>query len=863
MVERFYRFLLWLCPTDFRNEYGGEMARLFRDRRRREGTLAVLFEAVPDLILTAWREQMETLRRDLVQAVRMLIKNRGFAAAAILSLAVGIGATTAIFSVVNQVLIEPLPYREPGRLVRVYEKRLKQGRVRNAVSGPDYLDWQAQNTVFESMACLDGTLFTIAGDPEPELVRGSTVSPGFFKMLGITPRLGRDFSPGEDTPGKNRVALLSYQLWQRRFGGDPTVVGRSIRLSGNPYTVVGVLPEIALTIRAEAPQLDPDIWTPHVMTADYVRAFHNFIVFARLKPGVSLAQARSDMDAVSARLEAQFPGENTGHGVNLFPVTDELVGGVRPALLILFGAVGLVLLVACANVANLLLSRTVARRREISIRTAIGAGAGRLVRQLMTESLLLSLLGGAAGTLLAVAGVKALIAADPGNIPRLSHVRLDGTVLAFTLGITALTALLVGIASALYGVRTGLGEALRGAGRGALGGARQSGRSLLVVGEIALALMLAIGAGLMMQSFERLTGVHPGYDVSGVLAADIPLTGARYNRREDAVTFYRELLRRLEAQPGVVSVGATTALPLTGFDPGYNFSIEGKPELAYSQLPNARFRVISPGYFETMRIALRAGRPISKADTAQSTPVIAINETFARQHFPGESPVGKRIALADRVQVWREIVSVVADVKHTALDGETRPELFMPYPQFPQYSMSIVLRSRSAPEALSALVRREVAAIDREQPIRTIRTGEGLLATSVAQPRFYSMLLAVFSAVALALAGIGVYGVMSFAVGQRTKEMGLRMALGARSGAVIGMVVKQGLRLTAAGVVVGLAGAFAVMRVLGKLLYGIAPNDGATFAGAALLLTAVAAAACYIPARRAARADPIAALRCD
>ena len=864
MIERFYRLLLRLCPADFRDEYGAEMARLFRDRRRREGTAALLLEALPDLILTAWRQHMDTLRRDLIHSFRMIAKNGGFAAAAILSLALGIGANTAIFSVVNGVLIEPLPYRDPGGLVRLYEKRVQQGRLRNPVSAADYLDWKAQTTAFESMAAMGGDRFTITGDGEPELVRGANISPEFFRLLGIAPSLGRDFGPEDAKPG-SRVAIIGHGLWQRRFGGDRGVIGRSVHLSGDPFTIVGVLPSVELTIRSEAPRFDPEVWTPLVLGNDVQRTLHYLAVYARLKPGVSVAQARTDLDAVAGRLERQYANENTGHGANAFFIGEELTGDVKPALLILFGAVGLVLLIACANVANLSLSRTVARRREISIRAAIGAGAGRLVRQLLTENLVIALLGGACGALLAVYGLKALVAAEPGNIPRLGHVRVDQRVLLFTLAVSALSGVLVGLVPAIYGARTGLSEALKSGGRGSAGAGRSVPRNLFVVAEIALALILAIGAGLMIQSFSRLAGVHPGYDVRSVLAADIPINGPGYAKREDVVRFYSEILRRLGSQPGVVSIGATSALPLTGADPGTNFVIEGRPPLPYAQQPNARFRSITPGYFETMKISLRAGRPLGPADNEKAAPVAVVNETLARQFWPGESPVGKRIQLSPVTarSAWREIVAVVADVKHTAMDADTRPELYLPFPQFPQYSMSVVLRAASAPEGLAGAVRRELAAVDRNQPIRAMRTGEELLSLSVAQPRLYSVLLAVFSVVALVLAGVGVYGVMSFAVGQRTKEMGLRMALGAGAGEVIGMVVKQGLRLAVAGVAAGLAGAFAVTRVLGKLLYGIAPNDGVTFAGAALLLTAVATAACYIPARRAAQADPITALRCD
>jgi putative ABC transport system permease protein len=855
--ERVYRFLLWLYPPHFREEYGGEMARLFRDRCVREGSLRVSMEVLSDLVLTVVREHMHTLWSDIQYSVRTLMRNPGFGLTALLTLALGIGANTAIFSVVKGVVLDPLPYRDPARLVQLYEKRPKQGRVRNVVSPPDFADWKSRNTVFESMAAMGGGAYSLAGPNGAELLRACTVSDGFLRLVGVSPLLGRDFLPEEQTPGKDRVVLLTHGLWQRRFGGDPKIVGRKITLSGNPFLVVGVLPEFHDVIRGDA-----EIWKPLAIEPEIPRAAHMLSVFGRLKPGVTLARARTEMDTLAARLEQQYPNENTGHGVNVFSLNEEIIGNVRPALLILLGAVGLVLLIACANVANLYLARTAQRRREISIRTALGAGSGRLARQLLTESLLLSLLGGGAGVLLAVWGVHAIVAANPGNLPRLEEIDLDQHVLGFALAISLLTGILFGIAPAWHAATNALAGALKEVGRGSTGATgRAKARGILVVAEVALALLLSIGAGLMVQSFDQLAGVNPGFRADHVLAVDVALTGPQYTKAEARAAFFRDLQARARTLPGVLSVGATAALPLTGRDSGTNFVIEGRPPLPYSQQPNTRFRPVTAGYFETMQIPLRAGRFIGAHDTETAPQVVVVNETFARQFWPNDSPVGKRIAFSGE-KTWIEIVGIAGDVKHYALDGETRPEMYYPYVQRPQYVMSVVMRTSTPPEALAGAMRRQIIELDREQPVGSIRTLDDLLSRSVAQPRFYSFFLGIFSAVAMVLAAVGIYGVMSFSVGQRTHELGLRMALGASAGTVRGMVLREGLLFAGVGVAIGIGGALALTRVMGKLLYGIAPRDPVTYVSASLLL-AVAAAACYIPARRATRVDPMAALRSE
>ncbi len=833
------------------------MSRLLRDRIRREGAFRVWFEVIPDLIVTAWKEHMDILRRDILYGLRNLVRAPGFSAVAIATLALGIGANTAIFSVVKGVLLDPLPYRDSARLVELYEKRPEQGRVRNVVSPPDFYDWKKQNTVFEDMAALSGEAFNLTGSNGAELILGASVSPGFFRLLGVQPQLGRDFLPEEGTLGKDRVVILNHGLWQRRFGADPAIIGRKITLSGTPYVVIGVLPEIDNIFRPQS-----ELWTPLALPS-VPRGFHMLDVIARMKPGVTLAKTRAEMDAIASRLEQQYPNENTGHGVNVFALDEEIVGKIRPALFILLGAVGLVLLIACANVANLYLARTAQRRREIAVRTALGAGTLRLARQLLTESILLSLIGGAAGVALAWWGVHALIAADPGNLPRLREVDVDAQVLLFALAASVITGALFGLVPTLYGALSRLAGTLKEVGRSSTGAmGRSRTRAALVMSEIAVALVLAIGAGLMLQSFSRLAQVNPGFNPTNVLAADIALLSPKYKEAHVRTIFFEDLLGRLRSLPGVQSAGGTIALPLSGADMGSNFLIQGRPPLPYSQQPNARYRVVMPGYFETMQIPLRAGRFITGRDTETAPPVVLVNETLARQFWPNENAVGKRIALS-REEAWREVVGVVSDVKHYSLDGETRPAIYLPLEQQAANAMSIVLRTATPPESLANAVRSELARLDPDQPIARMRTLEDLLSSSVARPRFYAALLAIFSLVSLLLAAVGIYGVMSFAVGQRTHEMGVRIALGASPGAVQRMVLREGMLFALVGAGLGIAGAFALTGVLRNFLYGITATDGMTFVGATLLTIGIATTACLLPARRATRADPMEALRSE
>ena len=801
---------------------------------------------------------MDTLRQDLFYTIRGLARSPGFAAVVFFTLALGIGANTAIFSVVKGVLLDPLPYRDPERLVQLYEKRPRQGRIRNVVSAPDFIDWKEQNTVFDGMSAVTGAAFTLPAEDGAQLLFGLRVTTDFFAVFGIKPVMGRTFLPEEQTPGKDRVVLLAQGLWQRQFGADPSIVGRKIMLSGEPYLVIGVIPQMPDMFAGKT-----EVWQPLVLSPQASRGRHFLNVYARMKPGISLAQTRADMDVVAGRLESQFADANTGHGVNVFSLEEELTGSVRPALLVLMGAVGLVLLVACANVANLYMARTVQRRREISIRTALGAGSGRLMRQLLTESLLVSLVGGAAAIALAFWGVQLLVAANPGNLPRLHNIRIDGTVLLFTVGIATLTAVLFGLAPALQAAKTEIGGALKESSRGSTEGlARNTTRRLLVMTEVALALVLAIGSGLMIRSFGRLTAVHPGFDTDNVLALDLSLMGPRYTKSENRSAFLTDLLSRLRGLPGVVSAAGTSALPLTGRDGGSNFVISGRPPLPYSQQPNARWRIVTSDYFATLRIPLRSGRLLDDRDTATSPPVLLINETMARQYFPDENPIGKRISISGEKEIL-EIVGMVGDVKHYSLAGETRPEMYFPYAQKTEGFMSMVIRTASSPETLIGTVRSQFREVDKDQPIITVRTLEDLLSISVAQPRLYSILLTIFSGLALLLAAVGIYGVMSFAVGQRKQEMGIRMALGARAGSVRGLVLREGMTLAIAGVALGIVSSFVLMRVLERLLFGITPTDPVAFLGAATLLLAVAMAACYFPARRATRVDPILVLRSE
>lgn len=801
---------------------------------------------------------MDTLRRDLTHSARALSRTPGFTAVVLVILALGIGATTAIFSVVKGVLLDPLPYKDPAQLVQLHEKRPRTGRVRNAVSVPDFVDWKQQSTAFADVAAVTGSAYTVSSEHGAELIQGAEVTSNFFHLLGIEPQIGRSFLPEDAKPGRNQVVILSHGLWQRRFGGDRGILDRTITLTGKPFTVIGVLPPMTHVIAKES-----EIWEPLVVDPGASRGRHFLNVYGRLKAGVSIEQARVEMDLLASRLEQQYPNENTGHGVNLFSLEEEVTGNVRPALFVLLGAVGLLLTLACVNVANLYLSRAVQRQRELSIRIALGARTATLIRQSLTESLLLSVAGGTAGVGLAYFALQALVAADPGNLPRLENVRVDVQVLLFALAVSVAVGVLFGLAPALSAAKTRIAGALKEGGRSSTGGvARNKTRKVLVIAEIALAFSLIIAAGLMLQSFVRLAKVNPGFDPNNVLTATFALMGPSYAEAPARLAFVRGLEDRMRRLPGVMDVGATSAMPLRGRDSGWNFVIAGRPPLPYSQQPNGRFRVTTPDYFKTLRIPLRSGRLIEQRDSEKAPPVLVVNETLARQYWPDEDAVGKRISLSGETVVF-EIVGVVADVKHYSLGGETRAEMYFPYAQMPQIAMTLVVRTAGDPTALASALRKEIANLDKGQPIINVRSLDDLLSTSVAQPRLYSVLLGSFSALALMLAALGIYGVMSFAVRQRTHEIGVRIALGARAGGVRAMIMREGLLLAGLGTGLGIASSLVLARLLEKLLYGITATDTATFAGAALLLVVVALIACFLPARRATLVDPMVALRSE
>jgi putative ABC transport system permease protein len=816
---------------------------------------------------------MQSVLQDLRYGARMLMKKPGFTLIAVITLSLGIGANTAIFSVVNTVLLRPLPFNDPDRLVMVWERRASSGDANVPISGHEFMAWREQSRAFERMALIRGDGFTLTGDGEPEAINAERVSAEFFSVLGVTPVLGRDFAPSEDQAGRNNIVVLNQKLWQRRFGSNPEVLGKTITLSDRPFTVVGVMPAVY--------PKSPDLWLPIDLADEAQRVGrHGSLVIGRLKPGVGVEQAQAEMSQVAQRLEQQYPNSNVGHGAFVIPLHEQIVGKVRRALWVLFGAVGFVLLIACANVANLLLARAAGRQKEIAIRSALGAGRGRLIRQLLTESLLLAGLGGGAGLLLALwitdlfAKIKAV------DIPRLEQVNIDGRVLAVTIGFALLTGVITGLAPAWRSSRPDVSQWLNDGSRTSAGLGRRRTGSLLVVLEVALALVLLIGGGLMLKSFLRLINVDPGFDPHNVLTIDIGLPGPRYREPRRQMMFYEQLIEGIKSLPGVEAVGATSETPLTPGDYWVPFHIEGRPAPPPGQELNAAARSVSSDYFRAMKIPLRKGRFFSDADERialpvirwfeqqplpprfnepQPAPVIIINETMARTFWPNEDPIGKRIRII--ASPWLTVVGVVGDIRH-GLTAKPNPEMFMSHLQEPSGSLAVVARTSGDPLSLAAAVREQVKALDKDQPL-TITTMERLFSDSVAGQRFNALLLGVFGALALGLAMVGVFGVINYSVAQRTHEIGVRIALGAQTRDIFKLVVGQGMTLALAGVGVGLAGAFALTRFITKLLYEVSPTDLATFTVVALLLAGVALVACWIPARRAAKVDPMVALRCE
>jgi putative ABC transport system permease protein len=799
---------------------------------------------------------MRTLWQDLRFGARALRKKPGFAAVAVVTLALGVGANTAIFSVVNAVLLRPLPYPESERLVRLYEKRPKLGRTRNVVSAPDFIDWRAQSRTFDGMAAYTGWGASLSGQGEPQQITGELASADLFGVLRAEPLLGRAFTAEEDRPGAPRVVVISHGLWQRRFGADPSAVGRPVTLNGESYTVVGVMPPAF-----QFPDAETEAWAPLALDPQdqSTRGSHFLNVVARLKPGVSVEQAQAEMDTIAARLERQYQ-VNTGHGVNVFALHDEVVGGVRRSLFVMLGAVGFVLLIACANVANLLLVRAAARRKEIAVRTALGASRWRVVRQLLTENLLLFVGGGALGLLLAVWGVDLLVAVSPPGTPRVHEIGADAWVFGFTFLISLLTGLVFGLLPALQASKPDLHGALKEGGRDTAGGGGRSRlRGLLVVAEVASAMILLVGAGLLLKSFARLRQVSPGFDTANVLTMQLSLPQSRYPDEARQADFLRQVLRRLEALPGVRAAGAVAGLPLTGNFASRYFEIEGRPPRPAGEGLNTNFNLASPGYFRALGVPVIAGRQFDERDAAGAPEVVVINETMARRFWPDEDPLGKRLRIANNP--WRTVVGVVADVKNDGLSAEPKPEMFYPLLQEPLPFMTIVVRADVEPKSLAPAVAREVRAVDADEPVYDVKTMDERLAESVSPQRLTALLVGFFAALAMTLAGVGIYGVVAYSVAQQTREIGVRVALGAQKGDVIRLVLRRGLSLSLAGVGLGLAGAFALTRVMLGLLYDISPTDPATFAGVAVVLIAVALLACLVPARRATKVDPMVALR--
>ncbi len=809
---------------------------------------------------------LDILWQDLRYAVRMLLKKRGFTLVVVTVLALGIGANTAIFSVVNAVLLRPLPFADPERLIRLFYTTVQEPNLRAELSYPDFIDYKTRSQILEYAAGYLVSGLVISGGQDLEVVTGADVSADLFPLLGANAAVGRVFTAEEDQPGAPPVIVLGYEFWQSHFGGDSNVIGQTVKMSGN-RTVIGVMPPgFKFPIQSEKPI---NYWAP--LTAELgsrlmTRRDLIFLdVVGKFKPGVTIGQAQAELSNIASSLEAEYPASNADRQVSVVSAHEDLVGKVRPALLILFGAVGFVLLIACANVANLLLARASARGKEMAIRTALGATRTRIVRQLLVESTLLSILGGASGLLLATWGLSLLTAASPADLPRVDQIGLDKNVLGFSLLVSILTGILFGLTPALQASKVNLNEVMKEGTRGSSGGSgRKRMRSALVVCEVALSLVLVIGAGLLIKSFIRLVSTDPGFDPDRVLAMSLPLSNSKYPTPEQKGRFFQEVIKRVSELPGVEAAGVTTLLPIGGGDIVHSFNVEGRPPTAPGSEPTARYQVISPSYFEAMKMTLRRGRTFTEEDAASASQVI-INEALARRYFPDEDPMGKRIILegqAPREIIGVEIIGVVGDVLQRGLDEDVVPINYVSYLQAPEGQMNLVVRttSKSPSESIPA-IRGVIKEINKDQLIYQTRTLNDLVAKSLAPRRFNMFLLGVFAVVALVLAATGIFGVMSFNVAQRTHEIGIRMALGAHKKDIFRLVIGKGMLLTLIGIGIGLVAAFALTRLLTSLLFGVSATDPLVFGGIALLLAGVSFVACFIPANRATRVDPMLALR--
>jgi putative ABC transport system permease protein len=804
---------------------------------------------------------MNNLWQDLRYGVRMLIKKPGFTLIAVITLALGIGANTAIFSVVHTVLLRPLPFPEPDRLV-VLAGKGKESLIGGTVAYPDYEDWRARAQSFEDMSCFLNTGFNLTEVDPPVAAPGRRVSWNFFPMLGVKPQLGRLFTDQDDRPGVSPTALISHGLWTEKFGGDPGVIGKTIRLNGDPFEVIGVLPSGFEFLRRDAIYVPLGLWfTPGHNILKRSNHFPLYVL-GRLKRGITVEQARVEMESISRQLEREYPQTNRNWIATAARIADLQVENVRPVLLVLLGAVGFVLLIACVNVANLMLVRAAGREREVAVRLALGAGRARIVRQLLTESALIAALGGTAGLLIGAWGIEGLTALVPQDLARLDQVRLNGTVLMFTLGVSALTGLLFGLLPALRASRTDLHTTLKEGGRSAAGSSWELARKGLLVAELGLALVLLIGAGLMLRTLYQLTRVDPGFNAENLLTVQFSLPGRTYNT-ERRLAFFRECRARIEALPGVSSASFAMSLPIVGWNWGSNFTVADRPaEKAW-----ATFTPVSANYFKTMGVRLLRGRVFNEAEMADSPPVTVINESLARRLWPNDDPVGKRLkqGSAESEAAWREVIGVVSDVKWDVVDQDAPSHVYLPLAQFNSSFVGLVVRTTDKPLALASTVEQAIHSIDKDLPV-TSRSMDQLMGNAIARQRLTMALMASFAALALALAGVGVYGVVSYAVEQRRREIGIRLALGAQTSDVLRMVVKQGMTLAGAGVAIGVAAALALAKLMtgfSSLLFGVKATDPATFTLISLLLLAVALLAALVPARRATRVDPMVALRVE
>jgi putative ABC transport system permease protein len=814
---------------------------------------------------------METLRQDLSYGFRTLFKNPGFTAVAVLSLAIGIGANSAIFSVINALLLRPLPYQDADRLAILWQRSPGLNVAQDWFSPGQCLDVKAENQVFEQVAVTIGSSFNLTGQGGPEHVDGARVTSSLFPLLGAKAALGRVLLPEEDSPGKPATVILSHGFWRRRFGGDPQVIGKTLVLSGSSFEIVGVMQpgfsltkEVMLTVNA-IERADVLLPLPMSEGARTNRGNEDFNIFAKLKPGVSLAQAQADMDVIAGRMKQRYPENYPAHGgltISVVPLLKQVVGEIDLALYVLLATVGFVLLIACANVANLLLARATVRQKEIAIRAAVGASRARIARQLLTESALLALTGGMLGMVIALGAVEALRAFGPENIPRLNEIGVDGRVVAFTFFISMLTGIVFGLAPALRASRVDLNETLKEGGRGAdRGHGRHMTRKLLVVFEVALSLIVLICAGLLIRSYRRVVNAHPGFDSRNVHAMRLSLPGARYSTPESIVGFFRQVGERLERTPGVESVGTSYSLPMSAVAFAWEpITIEGYAPPTAQDTIISNVRIINPGYFDVMRIPLKLGRYFTGQDIKGAQETVIVNEALAERFWPNEYPIGKRLQRG-KSGPWKTVVGMISDTKEYSAEKEPPIAVYYPAEQVIARNMYLVIRTTSDPVPMTAAMVKEIQAVDPEMPVYDIGSMDQRLYGSLARQRFSMFLLGVFALIALILAAIGVYGVMAYSVSQLTHEIGVRIALGARPDAILRLVIRQALILAALGIAIGLVGAFALTRVMSSLLFGVSATDLLTFVITSLLLGSIALMASYIPARRAAKVDPIAALQ--